>query len=41
MDKIIHDVMSLFNLTFYQALEFIQNNKEDIDFIVEEAKKDV
>ena len=41
MDKIIHDVMSLFNLTFYQALEFIPNNKEDIDFIVEEAKKDV
>lgn len=41
MDKIIHDVMSLFNLTFYQALEFIQQNKEDIDFIVDEAKKDV
>lgn len=41
MDKIVHDVMSLFNLTFYQALEFIKNNKEDIDFIVEEAKKDV
>lgn len=41
MDKIIHDVMSLFNLIFYQALEFIQQNKEDIDFIVEEAKKDV
>lgn len=41
MDKIIHDVMSLFNLTLYQALEFIKNNKEDIDFIVEEEKKDV
>lgn len=41
MDKIIHDVMLLFNLTFYQALEFIESNKEDIDFIIEEAKKDV
>lgn len=41
MDKIIHDVMSLFNLTFYRSLEFIQQNKEDIDFIIEEAKKDV
>ena len=41
MDKLVHDVMSLFNLTFYQALEFIESNKEDIDFIIEEAKKDV
>lgn len=40
MDKIVHDVMSLFDLTFYQALEFIESN-EDIDFIIEEAKKDV
>lgn len=41
MDSLIHDVMALFGLTEYQAIEFIKKNKDNIELIIKEEKEDV
>ena len=40
-EQLLHDVMSLFGLNEYQAIEFIKKNKDDIEEIVKEEKQNV
>ena len=40
-EQLLHDVMSLFGLNEYQAIEFIKKNIDDIEEIVKEEKQDV
>ena len=41
MEQLIHDVMSLYGMTYIQALEFISQNKDNIEQIIEEEKLSV